>query len=365
MKHQLKTTLTALAFLLAGAPLVAFGQASPGTARMEAILKGDTSQLSPSDKAAFDSVQQAARNTASMKNVPQSVIDFSIKQSGDMQQKALEAYVAALPPRDRAIGSHVLLGDGSAIGGPGKLYFFVSRSMPISLLKAYSLAALHTGGTLVVKGIRKGDTIKEYLEEVMDDFNNADGQVLGGVEINPNLYDMFNVTMVPTVVWTNRVGLDDIGAGCQDVKGAPKKLTLTGPDDEPIEVDKPECAEANEATYYKISGALNINYILERFREAGAPKEAIARYQSLLAEQHSNVNDRNQANQTIGNAMAPIKGELHIDNMPKPILQSWQQQMATKHVMRGPYGPVFTMDGADDPVYRKELSEKISHGLGL
>lgn len=348
-------------------PLGTLADASAGTARMEAIIKGETSQLPAKMQEATRTGQESANVEASLRNAPQSVIDFSLEQSKALHQKELEAYVKALPPRDQAIGAQVLLGNGADGGGLGKLYFFVSRAMPVSLLKAYSLAALNTGGTLVMLGVRKGDTIKEYMQEVVDDFNNADGQVLGGIELNPNLFDMFNVKVVPTVVWTNRSNLDDIGAGCEDVPSgaATQKLTLQGPDDQVLTVDKPACAEAKPSTYYKIAGALNINYVMERFLDAGAPSDVIKTYQAMLAEQHSNVNDRNQTAQASGNAITPIKGDLHVDSLPRHVLQHWREELETKHVIRGPYGPVFTEEGKDDDLYRKELSDRIAHGLGV
>ncbi|GBG14510.1 replicative DNA helicase [Novimethylophilus kurashikiensis] len=365
MKPSSLTRAVILAASL-GLPMAALADTEAATAKMQAIMKGDVSQLPEATQKAIASVEASTKAEAEMNNVPQSVIDFSIEQSAKLRQQALQSYVKALPPKDQAFGAQVLLGDGSIGGGYGKFYFFVSRSMPVSLLKAYSLAALNTGGTLVMLGVRKGDTIKEYMDEVVEDFNNADGQVLGGIELNPNLFDMFDVKVVPSVVWSNRMNLDDIGSGCEDAPGAQaQKLTLQGPDDEPLVVDKPVCAKAKESTYFKISGALNINYVLERFKDAGAPAEVIQHYQDLLADQHGNVNDRNQAVQVTGNAITPIKGDLHIDSLPKHVLQHWQEELATKHVMRGPYGPVFSEDGKDDVIYRKELAEKVAHGLGL
>lgn len=348
-----------------GLPLAAQADINSATERMMAIMKG---AAAAQDQAAIATGAESANTTADLNRLPQSTIDFSVNQSSAMRDAALKAYVDALPPRDKAYGAQVLLGDPSQTGGGiGKLYFFVSRSMPNSLLKAYSLAALHTGGTLVMLGVRKGDTIKEYMEEVMADFNNADGQVLGGLELNPNLFDMFDIKVVPTVVWTTRQGLDDIGAGCEDLPEGVQvpQITLAGPDDEPLVVDKPVCAKATDASYYKISGALKLNYVLERFEEAGAPAEAMAFYATQLALQHANVNDRTQMVQSTGNSMTPIKGTIHLDALPRHVLLRWQEELATKHVQRGPYGPVFSEGGEDDVVYRKELTDKVEHGLGL
>lgn len=352
--------------LLLGLTGVTVAQTAPTTI-MEAIQQGDYSQLSPEMRAAVASAQASARVAANLDRAPSSVIQSSIRQSARMQQQAREAYVAALPPRDREIGASVMLGDDTRHGSRGKLYYFVSRSMPLSLLRAYALESLYTGGTLVMKGVRKGDTIKEYLEEVVEDYNNAEGQVLSGMELNPNLFDMFGVTVVPTTVWTNRMGLDDVGSGCENLpEGAPvPKVTLPGPDDRPITVDAPVCAPAPETSYYKIAGALSLNYVLDRFQDAGAPKRAMNYYRSLLAERHSDVNDGTQTAVGTGNAMTPIPHDLRLDSLPRVVLAHWQDELAQKNVQRGPYGPVFSSDMDDDADYRRELLAKIEHGLGL
>lgn len=344
--------------------------AQSGVARMQSIMEGvttgNTSALSDSTQKAVTSGAQSATVSADLNRMDNKTVQFSVDQAQKWEQMAREAYVAALPKRDQPLGKSLLLGDGSLPGGSGKLYFFVSRSMPESLLRAYSVAALYTGAELVVKGVRKGDTIKEYFEEVISNFNSADGMLLAGMQVNPNLYDMFNVTVVPSVVWTSRIGLDDVGSGCQNLPDdAPvEKLTLQGPDNEPVTVDKPTCAPAAPSSFYKISGALTLEYVLERFQDAGAPKAAMESLRKQLAMRHANVND-GTVRQAIGNGMAPITGEVKLDMLPKEVLLTWADRLKSGNVQRGPFGPTFSPDNDDDPVYRKELMDKITHGLGL
>lgn len=333
---------------------------------MEGVTVGNPGQLSEATRAAATSGARSAEISADLNRMDAKTVQFSVEQAQKWEQMAREAYVAALPKRDQALGKSLLLDDGSMPGGSGKLYFFVSRSMPESLLRAYSVAAMYTGADLIVKGVRKGDTIKEYFEEVISNFNNADGLLLAGMQVNPNLYDMFNVTVVPAVVWTNRIGLDDVGSGCQNLPDdAPvQKLTLQGPDDEPVTVDKPTCAQVPASSFYKISGALTLEYVLERFQEAGAPKVAMDKLRKSLAERHSNVND-GTVRQSIGNGMAPITGDVKLDMLPKEVLANWADRLKNSNVQRGPFGPTFSPENEDDPVYRKELMDKITHGLGL
>lgn len=335
------------------------------TAIMEALKRGDVTSLSAADRGAVQAGQDSARVSSEFQNADASTIERAVEQNNQWQQMTREAYVAALPPRDRARGESILLGNGTAPDSNGRLYYFVSRSMPISLLRAYAAEALYTGGTLVVKGIRRGNTIKEYVEEVVSEFNTADGQVLAALEVNPNLFDMFNVTVVPATVWTTRMGLDDVGAGCDNLpEGTPvPQVTMTGPDEAPITLDRPTCAPAPADSYYKLSGALLTTYVLDRFEEAGAPQAAMNHYRAQLAERHANVFDGSVRAPAPGNAMPPLEGELKVDTLPRGVLLSWRESLESLNVQRGPYGPTFSSELDDDPIYRKELLKKIEHGL--
>lgn len=341
-----------------------------GVDRMRSLMesiKGDPAGQSPSEvQRALATGMESGTAASNLDTAPKSTIDAALKQNDAWQKAAREAYVAALPPRDQAIGASVMLGDGTLPGNNGKLYFFVSRSMPMSMLRAYAVDALYTGGTLVVKGIRRGDTIKEFLDEAVSDFNSADGQILSGMEVNPNLFDMFDIKVVPAVVWTNRIGLDDVGAGCESLPaGVPaEQITLDGPNDTKVTVDRPTCAPAPSTAYYKLTGALTLPYVLDRFEDAGLSKEATAYYRTELAERSSNVH-QGFIGQTTGNSIAPLTHELKLDSMPMHVLQAWKKRLDAGSVQRGPYGPAFNPGEEDDEVYRKELYNKIDHGLGL
>lgn len=379
MNHTLK--FTAIALTLASG--LAFAQLPPsvppatspgaisqsGIDRMRAIIDGVTGKstggLDAKTQAAITSGVQSAKTSSNLENMDAKTVDFAIAQSSKFEQMAREAYVAALPPRDRALGASVILGDGTA-AGEGRMYIFVSRSMPQSLLRAYAVDAFYMGAQLVVKGIRKGDTIKEYVQNAMEEFNSLDGMVMSGMEINPNLFDMFNINVVPAVVWTNRVGLDDVGSGCQNLPEgiAAPQLSLLGPDDQYMTVDKPTCAQLPESSYFKIAGSLTLPYVLDRFEEAGLPRSITDEYRGRLAERTNNLHD-GSVTQTTGNAMAPVSYKAKFDRLPKAVLQGFQEQLQSFNVQRGPFGPTFSPDAEDDPAYREELEKKIRHGLGL
>jgi type-F conjugative transfer system pilin assembly protein TrbC len=374
MKTAIKTSIltAALTCVLAHAqtqePAQAAAPSQSGMSRMKAIIDGvsknTTGGVSAGTQRAIETGMQSATVSSNVDRMDARTVDFAIDQSTKLQQMAREAYVAALPPRDRALGASVLLGDGT--GGRGQMFIFVSRSMPESLLRAYAVDAFYLGAKLVVKGVRKGDTLKEYISEAMENFNSVDGMTMAAMDINPNLFDMFDIKVVPAVVWTDRVGLDDIGSGCQNVpEGALlEKLNLTGPDDAVITVDRPTCAKLPDTAYYKISGALKLPYVLDRFQEAGLTKQQADGYRAKLAERTGNVHDGSVA-QSTGNAMAPLNYEARLDRLPKTVLANLQQKLQNSNVQRGPFGPTFSPDADDDVGYRQELDQKIRHGLGL
>lgn len=370
MKTKIKLTFIGamLACSLAQAQTVVEAPAQSGINRMKSIMdgvaKGDTSALPSNVQKAVDTGLASARVSSDIDRMDARTVDFAVEQSAKWQQMAREAYVAALPPRDRALGASVLLGDGT--GGAGNLYIFVSRSMPEAMLRAYAVDAFYLGATLVVKGVRKGDTLKEYVAEAMENFNSLEGTTMAAMEINPNLFDMFNVKVVPAVVWTDRVGLNDVGAGCEDLpEGAPvEKLNLTGPDDDVISVDRPTCAKVPDTAFYKMSGALTLSYVLDQFQGAGLPKTVADGYRAKLAERTGNVHD-GSVSQVAGNAIAPISYDAKLDRLPKGALLYYQEQLRTSNVQRGPFGPTFSPDAEEDAAYRQELNEKIRHGLGL
>lgn len=333
---------------------------------LDAISEGDYSQLPDETRRAIESGAQSAKVSADLSNAPASAIELATKQSENWEKAAKEAFVAALPPRDQARGASLFLGGGTLPGHEGKIYIFVSRAMPQSLLRAYALDAMHLGASLVVKGLRKGDTVKEYIMDSLRDYNSIEGQHLAGVEINPNLFDMFQVDVVPAVVWTNRVGLDDIGSGCPNLpEGTPApQIQLEGPDDTLITVNKPVCAPAHESSFYKISGTIALPYVFDRFEEAGLSKEALAPYREALAERAADVHD-GTVRQDMGNQMVPLPSTMTLDRLPKHVLREWKRLLESENVQRGPFGPAFSTDEGDDPEYRAWLTERVNHGLGL
>ncbi|WP_434716105.1 TrbC family F-type conjugative pilus assembly protein [Paraburkholderia sp. A3RO-2L] len=346
--------------------LTATGGAQHMMDLQDAIVHHNTGNLDSTTRAAVNSGLQSA-NVASgnLNHMDEKTVQFTTEQASNLEKLAREAYVAALPAKDRALGESVMLGDGT-VAGNGHMYIFVSRSMPASLLRAYAAQAFYMGATLVTKGIRRGETLRDFVMEEVQDFNNADGMELASIEINPDLFDMFDIQAVPSVVWSNRANLEDVGSGCQNLPDnvQPEQLQLEGPEEgQVITVDRPTCAKLPDSAYYKMTGALALSYVLDKFKDAGMDKNIVENYKNKLAQVTSNIYQGGmQAG--VGNGMVAIHEDIHLDMLPRDALRSLKQQLETSNVQRTAFGPSFNMDQDDDVGYRKELEEKIRRGLG-
>lgn len=322
-------------------------------------------EIKPSDKSAVDTAQKSAQTLKNMQ-VPVDIKSGLEQKGAQWQEDAFQTFIDAAPGRDKARLQRLLSGDGTE-PGVGRLFYFVSRSMPPSLLKAYALDAMHTGAVMVVKGVRKGETINDFIFEAMEDFNTAGTQPLANLEINPNLYDTFQVKVVPTVVWTNKAGLDQMGSACDtpDSDLPSEAIELQGPDNIKLIAKKPYCLPAHENAYYKLAGAVNIPYALEAFQRAGAPKEAIDYYKNRLMQGRAKTNIPNTVfSEQMNNAMPAVVADFNVDKLPPHVLQGWKVSLAKLKVRKGPWGPAFSDQGTDDAAYRKELEDRIAKELG-
>lgn len=143
-----------------------------------------------------------------------------------------------------------------------RLYFFVSFSMPDGLLRAYALDAAEAGGELVFRGIGEGMDINTFVQDYLLDVLRPGGMT-APVQIDPRLFDAYQVERVPTIVLA-RAPKHGI---CQEV--TTRTGTLHGE-----EHDYDACAAEPEDRYWKLAGSVTTHHALERFQEAGAPSAA-------------------------------------------------------------------------------------------
>jgi type-F conjugative transfer system pilin assembly protein TrbC len=145
---------------------------------------------------------------------------------------------------------------------PGHLYYFISFSMPDSLIKAYMLDAIWTGGTLVLRGVKPHMNLHQFIFEKIYPLANYKG-AHAEVDIDPNLYELFDITAVPTIVLTST----SEKPRCMRGKGKSSG-----------------CLPEAEENYFKVSGNVSTTWALERFEEAGVQ---VTLFQEQLAKRET------------------------------------------------------------------------------
>lgn len=140
-----------------------------------------------------------------------------------------------------------------------KLYYFVSFSMPKSMLRSYAQQAMWDGGILVFKGPLPHVGLAQFITKDLNGLIGGKGAA-ATITIDPRMYDVYHITMAPTIVYStvqeNRI--------CKKVHLKPftyhkKKWTY------------PVCDQVNQKKYWKIEGAVTSAWALRQFKKAGAP----------------------------------------------------------------------------------------------
>jgi len=162
------------------------------------------------------------------------------------------------------------------------LYYFVSWSMPIEMLRSYAIEAMWTGGTLMFKGVPPGKDIGTFILKDLRSLVYGKG-ASANISIDPRMFDSYEIKTVPTIVFTKvRANMS-----CQGVNPVTFKEG-----DQTLSYDT--CPALDPSMYYKMSGAVTTNYALETFIEDGAV-EAKPHLQALARGWvNGNVPDKSQ-----------------------------------------------------------------------
>lgn len=201
-------------------------------------------QLSPPTAAVSAAVEQARRGAQTV--------------SGPLAQSARDRQ-AEIMKHLFGERSQALSALGLSDRKTGYLYIFVSESLPASLLRAYARDAAWTGGVLVFNGVNPKHSVGWFMGHVMAPLRAPTASA--SMALDPRLFDTYDVTAVPTIVYTT----------LPPVKLCRRTITQT--------VSLPgygaapwhRCARANPKMYWKISGAVSTVWALRAFRDAGAP----------------------------------------------------------------------------------------------
>ncbi len=139
----------------------------------------------------------------------------------------------------------------------GWVYYFVSSSMPESLLRAYAHDSVWTGGVLVFRGVPPGHGLAWFVHHIAAPLL-ANRSAEPTLVIDPRLYQAFDVRMVPTIVYSvikpAKLCSSQRWAGLPGAKRSAR-----------------ECALAPAANYWKVEGAVSSVWALRAFGNAGAP----------------------------------------------------------------------------------------------
>lgn len=138
----------------------------------------------------------------------------------------------------------------------GKLYIFVSSSMSDELIFSYTRDALWTGATLLVKGVPPGMSLSDFLKKRVSEWVRNKGAT-AAVDIDPRLFDLFQVTVAPTIVYSeSEEPLSNPACTLrqEEWSGVPLK----------------SCDEADPSTYWKMEGAVTLVWALDEMIKQGA-----------------------------------------------------------------------------------------------
>lgn len=139
-----------------------------------------------------------------------------------------------------------------------RVYVFVSFAMPIELLRAYAREAMWAGGILVVRGAPEGMGLKEFISQKLYQLVGRKG-ASATLQIDPRLFDVFNVTAAPTIVYTERPEPQL----CPTTYEASVRVGGN-------EVPYFRCDPLDEEDYWKVAGNVTIQWALEQFAQDGA-----------------------------------------------------------------------------------------------
>lgn len=139
------------------------------------------------------------------------------------------------------------------------LYVFVTWGMPLDMLRSYVLDAMWSGATVLFKGVPPDKTLGDFILKDLQSLVYGKSAA-ANISIDPRMFDAYNVTVAPTIVYTNTRG----DLTCQGLDPVP--FTYEGQ-----QLQYNACVKLPEDSYWKMSGAVSMSYALDTFAEHRAP----------------------------------------------------------------------------------------------
>lgn len=151
---------------------------------------------------------------------------------------------------------------------PAALFYFVSWSMPLELLRSYVVDAMWAGGTLVFRGVPPGYDMAQFVTGPMRELVYDKG-AHASLSIDPRLFEIYKVQSVPAIVYTQDVSHPLCTPDIQhSFKAGDQELQYTG------------CHPVDASKYWKMTGAVSTDYALRAFIDDGA-QGAVKHHQAL------------------------------------------------------------------------------------
>lgn len=245
-----------IAFLVGVVSAAAFAQDSTDTpAAKDPIATGMAgSKVSAADKQKAEELAKllATQTMSALKNSPKAV-DYQ-KQAATLARRADDIADATMAQERKSVLKFL----GLNPEGNSSLYYFVSWSMPVEVLRSYVVEAMWSGGTLVFRGIPPGMDLKSYVTKYAGELVYGKG-ASAAISLDPRMFDAYDVKVVPTIVYSEER----------------RNFECYGINQRTITVDKKEipffsCPPVDPNKYWKISGAVTSDYALRQMVGAGA-----------------------------------------------------------------------------------------------
>lgn len=138
------------------------------------------------------------------------------------------------------------------------LYFLVSWSMPLDLLRSYVIEAMWSGASLIFKGVPPGKELGKFIVNDLRELVYGKGAAVS-VSIDPRIFDAYQISTVPAIVFTTQKE----NMQCQGVNPVEVKVG-----NEIATYDT--CPPLDPDTYWKVTGGVTTSYALQEFINNGA-----------------------------------------------------------------------------------------------
>lgn len=201
-----------------------------------------------------------------LETVASNITDKTLQRYHSEEAKQYEGQAMQMKRRVDDIADEALAADREKVlkflgvdpKGKGTVYYFVSFAMPQEMLRSYVLEAMWSGGTIVLRGVPKGRTIKEFFSEDLRSLIYGKG-ASANISLDPRLFEAYEVKAVPAIVYTeDRNQLNCSGQGNTGLGGTSVPLSYD------------TCQRMDPSKYWKISGAVTSDFALRSFVEKGA-----------------------------------------------------------------------------------------------